>query len=347
MLVRADASAAIGMGHAMRCLALAQALADVGGGTARFLMADPPPPFVERAARDEVGVAALAAPAGGGADAEAALTLATEIGAAWVVVDGYHFDDAYQRALIAGGARVLAFDDHAQAGAYHADLVLNQNLGASPSAYTRRDPRTRLLLGVRYALLRREFRAWDEASRAQPEVARRVLVTMGGSDPDDVSSRVVDALAGVTDPLDVCVLVGAANPHAEALQRAAAACPHQVALVRDAQDVPQRMAWADLALASASGTSWELARVGTPQIAIVLADNQRPAGEALGREELAVSLGWHADLTAADLAQAVGGLLRDAARRADMARRGRALIDGRGALRVLAAMGLARASVAA
>lgn len=341
MLVRTDASAAIGMGHAMRCLALAQALADVRGGRTRFLMADPPARFVARAARDGVEVAALDAPAGGEADAQATLAHARVAGAGWIVIDGYQFDGAYQAALVDGGAHVLAFDDHAHASSYHADLVLNQNLGAVPGPYEGRALRGRLLLGARYAVLRREFRAWSEPPRTPPEVARNVLVTLGGSDPDDVSSRVLRALARVAEPLAVCALVGAANPHGAALERAAAACPHPVELMVDVLDVPRRMAWADLAVAGAGGSSWELARVGTPQIAIVLADNQRPAGAALGEHELAVSLGWHADLSQEDLAAAVSGLVRDPARRAVLAARGRAAIDGRGGLRVLEAMGLA------
>lgn len=346
ILVRTDASAAIGMGHAMRCLALVQALADDGAGRARFLMADPPPAFAERAARDGAEVAALPAPAGTAQDAAETLAAAHEQDAKWVVIDGYQFDGGYQRALAEGGRQVLAFDDHGHAGSYYAHLVLNQNLGADQRPYGRRARRTRLLLGPDYALLRREFRAWSAPPRPQPPVGRRVLVTLGGSDPDNVSSRVLHALADVSGPLELAVLIGAANPHRASLERAAAACPHPVELVVDALDVPQWMTWADVAVAGAGGSSWELARVGTPQIAIVLADNQRPAGHALGERGLAVSLGWHADLTAADLSEAIAGLLGDAGRRAELARRGRGLIDGRGALRVLAAMRLGGAPAA-
>jgi UDP-2,4-diacetamido-2,4,6-trideoxy-beta-L-altropyranose hydrolase len=338
LLVRADADTAIGLGHAMRCLALAQALADECGGEAEFLMASPQPAFTARAVRDGMAVRALGAVAGGGEDA--AETVRRARGADWAVLDGYHFDGAYQRALVDAGLKLLTFDDHGHAGSYPAHLVLNQNLGAGPEPYADRAPYTRLLLGPRHALLRREFRVWDGAPRSMPAVARRVLVTLGGSDPDNVSARVLAALADVSGPLEVQVLIGGANPHREALGRAAAACPHPVQLAVDVLDVPERMAWADLAVAAAGGSSWELARVGTPQIAIVLADNQRPAGRALGEQGLAVSLGWHADVSAGDIASAVAALAGDAARREDLSRRGRELIDGRGALRVLSAMGL-------
>ena len=52
------------------------------------------------------------------------------------------------------------------------------------SLYVQREPYTRLLLGPRYALLRREFVSWSHSEREIEEVARNILVMMGGSDPD-------------------------------------------------------------------------------------------------------------------------------------------------------------------
>lgn len=341
ILVRTDASAAIGLGHAMRCLALAQALRDEGGD-ATFLMAGVPSAFATRAAAEGVAVTELVAEPGSAADVAETVTRARALDARWVVVDGYHFGAEYQRALVEAGVQALAFDDHGHAEHYWAQLVLNQNLGASADTYGAREPYTRLLLGVRHVLLRREFRAWDAAPRAVPARARTVLMTLGGSDPDNTSTRLLTSLAGVPGPLEIQVLIGGANPHRAALEQAAAASPHAVTAVVDAHDMADRMAWADLALAAAGGTAWELARVGTPQVSVAIADNQRPAAAALAEQGVAVGLGWHADLTEARVAETVTRLVDDAAARAELADRGRALVDGRGAQRVLDAMGLAR-----
>jgi UDP-2,4-diacetamido-2,4,6-trideoxy-beta-L-altropyranose hydrolase len=343
--VRADAGA-IGFGHAMRCLALVQALVDEGGQGA-FLMARPPAAFAVRAESDGVAVRALRAVPGSAEDAAETAACARELRADWTIIDSYDFDGGYQRALVAAGLSVLAFDDHGHAGRYEAQLVLNQNLGADPALYADRAAHTRLLLGASYVLLRREFRAWTAAPRAVAPSARRILLTLGASDPDDVSSRVLSALSALGGPLAIRVVLGAANRHRASLERAAAASPHDTELLFDVRDMPPQMVWADLAVASASGTTWELARVGTPVVAVVLADNQRPAGRALAETGLAVSLGWHADVSEEHIAAAVGDLAADAGRRAELSRRTGELIDGRGALRVLAAMGLTGEGAAA
>jgi UDP-2,4-diacetamido-2,4,6-trideoxy-beta-L-altropyranose hydrolase len=341
VVVRADASAAIGLGHVSRCLSLAGAYTTATGGRVTLLSVDPLAGVQERAHAAGVTVRPLAAPPGSAADAAETAALARCEGASWIVLDGYHFDGAFQAALTGSGIRVLAFDDHGHAGRYAADLVLNQNAGADASAYADRAAGTRLLLGPRFAVLRDEFRTWSDPRPPAPRRARRILVTFGGSDPDNVSALVVAGLAHVPGPLDVVLLAGTANPHGEALAAVAAACPHPVELVVDAHDMARRLAWADLAIASAGGTSWELARMGTPHLAIVIADNQRPAARALARDGIALSLGWHADLDPGTIADAAAALVDDAGRRAELSRRGQLLIDSHGVTRVLAAMGLA------
>jgi UDP-2,4-diacetamido-2,4,6-trideoxy-beta-L-altropyranose hydrolase len=301
IVVRADASPEIGLGHAMRCLALAQAHRDAGGAVV-FAMADPPDAFAARLAAEQI-------------ELRPAETAAA--GADWIVLDGYHFDAAYERELRAA-ARLLVLDDHDTD--HDADLILRQGLGARAGE--------RVLAGSRYALLRREFRTWERAPRPAADPVRRVLVTLGGGDPGPVVDTVLAAAA--RPDREVQWITGPLNPRRSA--------PPGVEVVVDAADMPERMHWADLAVTAAGSTSWELARVGTPQIAIELADNQRPVAHALAEHGIAVRAGRPADLDPAALAAAIDGLTAE--RRAEMTRRGRAAIDGQGAVRVLEAMGL-------
>lgn len=337
LLIRADASADIGLGHAMRCLALAESFLERRGGAATFLMASPPPAFASRAAAAGVEIRSLAAAPGSTGDVRETLAIARAAGAGWIVLDGYQFDGSFQHGLAAGGRRVLALDDYGHARSYHADLVLNQNAGAEALLYADREPATRLLLGPRFALLRTEFREWSR-HRSIPVRARRLVITLGGGDADNVTALVLEAMGAVSGPLDLLLIIGAANPHRAALEKAAASCPHPIEVAVDVTDMPRRLAWADLAIAGTGSTALELACLGTPQVGIVLAENQWPGGAALARDGHVVCLGWHADLDASAIAAAVTALAADAERRAELSRRGCELVDGRGALRVIEAM---------
>src|SRR5947209_10124385 len=96
LLFRADADPRMGTGHLMRCLALAQAWLDLGG-EATLLTACALPELNARTIAEGVRVEPLAVPAGSDADAERTRTITAELGAEWIVLDGYHFSPEFQR----------------------------------------------------------------------------------------------------------------------------------------------------------------------------------------------------------------------------------------------------------
>jgi UDP-2,4-diacetamido-2,4,6-trideoxy-beta-L-altropyranose hydrolase len=335
LLVRCDTSVAIGTGHAMRCLALAQGWQDAGGG-AVFAMAQATPAVEERLQRESMGVARLKAEPGSAEDAKETVALAREKQASWVVVDGYLFTAEYQAALKSAGLKVLFIDDNGHAGRYSADLVLNQNAHANEAMYPSREASTRILLGPRYALLRREFAAWRGWEREIPAIARNVLVTMGGSDPDNFTRQAVDGLRAIKDEsLRIRVLAGGNNPHLASLEELRTNVGNSIQLVRDATDMPEQMSWADLAVAGAGSACLEMCLMGLPALLVDLAENQTPIANEFARRGTAYHLG-SSKTVEPDLVEAETRRLRaSAAKRGAMSQRGRELVDGTGAERVV------------
>ena len=342
LVVRADAGAHLGTGHLMRCLALAQAwIAE--GGKVTFLSCCESPALRRRVTREGARFVPLAAAHPDPTDWQATLRLIRKLKPDWLVIDGYHFDPEYQKAARAAGVRVLVVDDMAHWPKCHADILLNQNLGAEKLQY-HCDRDTELLLGTQYVLMRTEFLKWRGRQREIPREARKVLVTMGGSDPDNVSLKVVRALEHVPmDRLEVVVVLGASNPHGESL-RAAIRSPefkahnHKVRLQSSSLNMPELMAWADVAVTAGGGTCWELAFMGVPSLVLALAANQRPTARALAARRAAKSLGTSERLSTTAVVRALVRLLQDASLREAMSGRGRRFVDGYGADRVLMTM---------
>lgn len=332
LLVRADVSTRMGAGHAMRCFALAKAWQNTGG-CVTFAMAETIPGIEARFRNNGVQVEHVASNAGSREDADETSNLARRNRAGWTVVDGYQFAPAYHRQLKDSGLRVLMVDDDGRFPEYCADFVLNQNLAANEQMYARRGSCTRLLLGTEYALLRPEFLAGAQ-SRETPPVARHLLVTMGGSDADNVTLKVMQALAGVSRGLETTIVVGLGNPHSEQLGVLAGGLP-QVRLERNPPDMASLMRRADMAVSAAGSTCWELAFLGVPMIVAVLATNQQGIAKVLAEGDVAVSLGWHANLSPSQISEAIEQLAGDSAHRLAMSKAGQKLVDGRGAERVV------------
>jgi UDP-2,4-diacetamido-2,4,6-trideoxy-beta-L-altropyranose hydrolase len=335
LVIRADAGVAVGIGHVMRCLALAQAWRDRGRDAA-FVLADAPPELERELGRERFAIHCLDAPAGGEADARETAEFARRGRAWWILLDGYGFGDEYQRILKSAPFRLARIeDDTADPG--FADLVVNQNAHAAERVDE--PPSPRVLRGTRYALIRREFQRWLPFRHPIEPQARRILITMGGSDPDNAAETVLRSLRNVggTD-FRIRIVSGPANPHRDSLRRELVLHEGRAELIAGDADMPELMAWADLAVSAAGSTSWELAFMGVPMVAVILAENQRRIARSLEEAQVAVGLGWHATLREATVAAAVARLLPDALGRTAMSRRGRELVDGLGARRAAEAL---------
>ena len=334
LLMRAEGGPQIGLGHVMRCLALAQACVEAGG-RARLMTQSLPVPVRRRFEMERVPVHLLQSEVpGSDHDAAETAALGKNESCSWIVVDGYCFGTKYQDLLKRSGAHLLLIDDNGNAGAYCADAILNQNIHAQDAMYTGRQPHAQLLLGPMYALLRREFRQWLHWERPEGLEASNVVVAMGGSDPSGLTHTAITALAALRHPdLKVRVAIGAQNRRVSEIRVEAARAGFAVEV--DVPEISALMAWADVAIAAAGTTTWELGYMQLPSVLVAAAENQRPIAEELDRRGSAIYVNGPPAILAGELARAVASLLPDAGRRAAMARAGRDLVDGLGAERVI------------
>lgn len=334
LLIRADANSRIGAGHVMRCLALAQAWQDAGGQVV-FAMTPDAPAIERRLEAEGMKIVHATATPGSHDDANQTAELARHHDAPWVIADGYDFGADFQRIVKEAKLALLVVDDYGHADRYYADGILNQNMHAREDLYAGREPNTRLLLGPRHALLRREFVDRARESWSYADVARRVLVTLGGGDDDGLTARVVDALARADIPdLEARIVAGPASSGNESIRQAIGRSSGDVRLLTDATDMPGLMAWADVAVSAGGSTCWELAFMGLPPLILVRADNQVGIAAGLDAGGFGINLGVPDDMSMARLPGELVRLLDDSNLRQRMSRKGRALVDGKGAGRV-------------
>jgi UDP-2,4-diacetamido-2,4,6-trideoxy-beta-L-altropyranose hydrolase len=317
----------------MRCLALAQAWQD-GGGDAAFAAAEIIPALDDRLRANQFQVAKLSGPPGSEEDIRELAEFARVRKAQWVVLDGYQFASASQRILKQAGFKVLSIDDKGACVHYFADMVLNQNLHANEGMYVKREPSTSLLMGVRYCLLRREFNAWRGWKREILPIGTRVLVTMGGSDPDNITATVVEALKRLkVINWSAIVLAGRL---AEDLEREAGGLPVQV--MRNVVDVPRIMDQVDIAVSAAGSTLWELAFMGVPAIAVWRGPQERLLVDGASETGVALSLGHFQQVDPKKFSKAIERLANDVTERRRMSEAGQGCVDGMGTVRVIEAM---------
>jgi spore coat polysaccharide biosynthesis predicted glycosyltransferase SpsG len=307
VLFRADCGTSIGDGHVMRCLALAEGLAELG---AECLLITANPGERAAAAWRQAGFAVERLTAHSGGVEDGRRTAAAARGADCLVVDGYRFDAAMWDVLPDAKAALLGYDDTGED--LPATIVVNQNPGATAFAglYRRAG---RALLGPRYASIRRAVRV------AAHYCGDGVLICLGGATPATIGHGIAVAIRDLNPHLPV-TLVG---PGATAMSAALG-----LRLLEPAELAPL-LSRADLVVCGAGVLALEGAYLGRAMVVMALADNQRPGAEAMAREGLArkaESPEEAARLTVRLMADA------DARRRLGMA--ARTAVDGHGQRRI-------------
>lgn len=339
LVIRADASTQIGTGHVMRCLALAQeALAN--RIEVIFITSAPPLAISDLLTKKGITMHPLTVQPAGMDDVKETAEIIKRVNARWVVLDGYSFNEAYLTAISqSSSTKVLLIDDFAHLKYYDVDMLLNQNISAFNYNYQMKRSCSPLL-GTKYVLLRDEFLTYPKKTHQQKRRAENVLVTMGGSDPQDVTLKVLEALKHCNhSSLHIKVIAGALNPNFKSLEKTAESLDTDITIYHNIADMPAVLHWADIVVSAAGSTCGELAFLGVPSIVIATADNQIDLAEGLHHACCAINLGWHADISVRSIADATQSLLDDFDKRALLSSNQQTLVDGKGAKRVLAETG--------
>ncbi|MEU4232458.1 hypothetical protein AB0F17_49870 [Nonomuraea sp. NPDC026600] len=337
---RCDAGVASGVGHLMRCVALAEELC--GRGAEVLFLGEVAGSEWAGSQLRQRGFPLCAAPA----EPEALVELVRVFGLDAVVLDSYVLAAGTGAALRAAGTAVLAIIDGDPLG-QDADLYLDQNLGAElrpfqppreteagpggersagPGGARLVGPQGGRLAGARYALLRDSVLLMRGTARRRPARSEGPLVLcfFGGTDSAGVAPVWAGALCATGLPFRATVV----SPVPFDVDG-------PVTVIPPTDRLPGLMAEANLVVTAAGSVVWELLHLGVPAALSWVADNQLIGYEALVGGGIAAGLGPAPDAAAVGV---LTRLLADPAVRDEYGRRGAKLIDGRGRERVADAL---------
>lgn len=328
---RCDAGQEHGLGHLARCRALA-AEANRQGMQPRIICHAPVGMTAQMLDGWNIAHEAASGPIGSRDDQNGLEErLATHADKAFLVLDARELPPPYTESL--NQKSTLACLDDEQYRDIPCRFVINPNPWATASRYRRQQARS-ILAGPAYTLVSpkfRDHRRQDARLRGLPTL----LVTMGGEDPDNAAGRVLQVLEELPGRVAVKIVVGPAFRCLPELSAGVDASRHPVAILRNINDLSTILEDVDIAIVSASTSSYELATAGLPMVLVTLAEHQADTTRFFSATQAALTLpdpGW---LESASLLAAVRSLLDDESLRKALRGRAEALFDGRGAVNVL------------
>ena len=350
VVFRVDASDQMGIGHLMRCLTLAESLRGRGARIS-FVCREHRGNLIELLRQEDMPVKVLPAPTAVNAtfgedhaawlgtsqadDAEHTIEALNGEKPDWLVVDHYGLHVEWEQRLQPQVDKLMVIDDLANRR-HDCDVLLDQNYFADGELrYAGLVPDAcKLLLGPRYALLRPEYVAYRKPLRARDGQLRRVLVFFGGTDPQNVTTRALEALSHhELEHLEVDVVVGTNNPNRKHIEQQVLRRP-RTTLHHPRQHLADLMAQADLGLGAGGATTWERMCSGLPTLVVSIAENQRPVAEALAAQQLILYLGHESEVSTEAFSSVIAGLVSNIDRLNYLREQNQLMVDGLGAIRI-------------
>lgn len=268
-------------------------------------------------------------------DAEETKAHAARCENALVIVDHYALGPRWW-STIRSGFPLAAIDDLGRPEMEgKLDCIINQNIGSEEAWYPEIPLR---LVGPGYALIRDEFFPYRKGIEGRLQKIRgteklRVTLTLGGSDPQNVTSRILSCLSELSSTGEIVVITGPAFQHPDDIAVLAESDP-RIHVVKSPKSMAAVLVSSDVAITAGGTTVYECAFLGVPSALIQIVDNQAGICRGMSNHGLAEFLGESDTLDESTLKTSLARFLENRDRLCHLATQASTAIDGLGAERL-------------
>lgn len=270
VIIRTDADSVRGMGHLMRCIAIAQRIPECDGECIFYIGNQ------EHAARileqyQMQYVVLETADRGKEGELEELLQRGRKEQAAAILIDAYDVTQYYLSSLRTI-AKVVYLDDLNQFY-YPVDGMINYTWGVDRAEYEKYPYQDEVfLLGREYIPVRKEFSPEKEYTFGE---VRNVMLTTGGTDPEHIVSRFLEKWkAAQHNQVKLHVILGKYFDNIEEI-RQLASDKAQIVLYENLTNLSEVMRKCEVAVSAGGTTIWELCSVGVATVGVAFVENQQ------------------------------------------------------------------------
>ena len=223
----------------------------------------------------------------------------------WLLVDHYDLDIRWELILRKFVKKIIVVDDLANRK-HDCNLLLDQNLYEHMNKrYAGLVPKNcKKLLGPKYVLLRSEFSKLRRTITKRKKL-QNILVSFGGSDPRNETAKVLQAIKILNrKSFTVDVVVGNINPHKEKIKQLCSSI-HNTTFYSNIDNIGELMSKAHLAIGAGGSTTWERCCLGLPSIVSIISNDQAEMIKLLAKKNCVINLGNFQNLTSYDYIKAI------------------------------------------
>ena len=311
ILIKADASHEIGTGHIYRGLSIASKLVN---HEVVFLIDEAQPLGIEIVSNNNYPYITHNSAKWEGKEAE---TLAkeeliekiVEYDPDIIINDILNTNSKYTKTLRDKGFFIVNFED-VGGGVKYAHMVFD-------ALYEHKIPLKNLYSGHKYYILKDEF--YYQSFKEIKEKVNKVLLTFGGTDPNNLTEKVLESILESPYENQIEVILGLGYANKKEIQEKYKD-NERIEIYENVKNMSEHMHNADLIFTSAGRTMYEIASLGVP--CICLCQNERELSHIFGNAEHGfINLGLGSEVSKEEIRETFGNAIEDYQLRCEMNRR--------------------------
>ena len=274
IIFRCDAGFEYGLGHFSRCMVIAKSLSNLGI-VSRFAI-NAPEVIYQRIVEEGYQLQALSEPINN-----------NERSDHWidnnklVVLDTPKITHNYL-STIPSSSKIIYFDDDVTRD-HNATMIINNHLWARHSDYQKIYPNRTLLLGPKFNTIAPQYFA-NQKNR------HGMLITMGGEDPNNMTSLFIKYLASLKINMPIRIIIGPAHPNPQQVKLDAEKHLPNSELFFSPNSLIPFMNKSHLAITAGGTTCYELAASKIPFIVCALEKSQEKLTQTVAQHGLGIAL---------------------------------------------------------
>ena len=311
ILIKADASHEIGTGHIYRGLSIASKLVN---HEVVFLIDEAQPLGIEIVSNNNYPYITHNSAKWEGKEAE---TLAkeeliekiVEYDPDIIINDILNTNSKYTKTLRDKGFFIVNFED-VGGGVKYAHMVFD-------ALYEHKIPLKNLYSGHKYYILKDEF--YYQSFKEIKEKVNKVLLTFGGTDPNNLTEKVLESILESPYENQIEVILGLGYANKKEIQEKYKD-NERIEIYENVKNMSEHMHNADLIFTSAGRTMYEIASLGVP--CICLCQNERELSHIFGNAEHGfINLGLGSEVSKEEIRETFENAIEDYQLRCEMNRR--------------------------
>ncbi|GAV22547.1 UDP-2,4-diacetamido-2,4,6-trideoxy-beta-L-altropyranose hydrolase [Carboxydothermus pertinax] len=252
-----------------------------------------------------------------------------------IIIDSYLLSQDFYNKVFRYFPKLVSIDDYERID-YPGGAVVNPAIYAD-ELYKKRKESIQYYLGSKYALLRPQF--WNLPQKSYPLEAKEILIILGGTDIRGLTLPILTYLDNNISAKKINVVVTDAYPQKKEIKEYIEnnnGRRNNLLLHLNPDNMAEIMWRADLAITAGGQTTYELAATGTPAIGICVAGNQKLNVQYLSAKGILLNAGDYCTQNLEDkVLKCIIDLENNFVLRKEMGQKAQTMVNAKGAIKLV------------